>query len=229
MILINYVCSLGNACQTAKLFQIYGIKKCSFPFDWSFSDYQSIKYSIESNFEYLMDKNYHKQIVQNQKSTHTLIAKTFNDRYLNTFQSKNDVPIIFNHKDITTEQGYRYYERCVMRFQTLLTKENKLFMMINANRKEDDLSAYASELFELGKCLQSKSYSSYLLYIHHVKSNKYNATHHKVIKHENVILITLYVDDEIKGFSSVFANKQNDIYLWNIINTHYKLDIKDWG
>ena len=54
---INYVCSLGFCCHTARLLQNNKLKLSSYPFDWIFSNYKDIILCLEDNFKtFLNDK-----------------------------------------------------------------------------------------------------------------------------------------------------------------------------
>jgi hypothetical protein len=39
---INHVCSLGYLCQSSQILKQNGLKKCSYPFDWIFSNCDNI-------------------------------------------------------------------------------------------------------------------------------------------------------------------------------------------
>ncbi len=115
------------------------IKKASFPFDWIFSNPKMINDCINDNFKIFLDRKLHIKIPNKPgKSGH----KIYGDR-------------IFNHYDITTNENFEYYVRCVKRFRQLLTKNNILFIHMQTN-KTQKINEIPKDLDELYLTLKVK-------------------------------------------------------------------------
>jgi hypothetical protein len=56
---VKYVCSLGTLCQSSQILKNNNLKKCSYPFDWIFSNYDIIIRCIEDDFKIFLDKSYY--------------------------------------------------------------------------------------------------------------------------------------------------------------------------
>jgi hypothetical protein len=50
MLEINYTCSLGSLCHSSQILKRNNYKKCSYPFDWIFSNYDIIIDCLEDDF-----------------------------------------------------------------------------------------------------------------------------------------------------------------------------------
>ena len=62
MLEINYTCSLGNLCHGSQILKRNNYKKCSYPFDWIFSNCENIIHCIEDDFNIFLDKSYYVSI-----------------------------------------------------------------------------------------------------------------------------------------------------------------------
>ncbi|NBU53167.1 MAG: methyltransferase domain-containing protein [Alphaproteobacteria bacterium] len=120
---INYVCSLGPYCQSSQVLKRWNLKKCSYPFDWIFSNCDIILHCIKDDFKVFLDREYYKTI------TH--------DRCEHTYYK---LGCMFNHSNPKIDDDkYSYYGRCVNRFRSLLAYDgHKLFMMMMLNMVEPD-------------------------------------------------------------------------------------------
>ena len=131
---IDSACSLGFSCHSAQILKRNKYKCCSFPFDWIFSNCDSIIHCIESNFSIFLDKSYYVDISPSQCG---------HSKY-NEF--------MFNHYNpLTNVDHYDYYVRCVDRFRNLLqNQENKLFITtyLNMNSIDDSVK---NEMIEFDK------------------------------------------------------------------------------
>lgn len=103
---INYVCSLGDRCHTAKFMKRLNLKLVSYPFDWIFSGTDTIIHTIENDFKIFLDKSYY----------HDVDNKVYNDQCGHSFYHSS----FFNHKDPRKEEHHEYYVRCIDRFKNLL-------------------------------------------------------------------------------------------------------------
>ena len=116
---INYICSLGTVCHPASWAKRMNLKKCSYPFDWIFSDINMVIDCINDDFKKFLDRNNHipslkpKHKEKKNKSGHKIYGGS-----------------MFNHHNILDDEDYNYFTRCVQRFRTLINKDgNKLFMI----------------------------------------------------------------------------------------------------
>ena len=117
---IKYVCSLGTVCQSSQILKNNNLKKCSYPFDWIFSNCDSIIHCIEDDFKIFLDKSYYISI---------------SDSYCG---HSHYCPHMWRHHNpLNNENHYNYYVRCVNRFKLLLqSQEHKLFTMIFVNKEQ---------------------------------------------------------------------------------------------
>jgi len=59
MLEINYTCSLGSLCHSSQILKRNNYKKCSYPFDWIFSNYDIIIDCLIDDFNIFLDKSYY--------------------------------------------------------------------------------------------------------------------------------------------------------------------------
>lgn len=112
---IKYTCSLGTLCQTSEVLKNNNLKLCSYPFDWIFSDTNTILDCLQDNFTKFLDSSFY---INNKHQ--------FNPRQCGHSIYHED---FFFHKNPRNIDDYNYYTRCVKRFKNLLSnKEEKLFM-----------------------------------------------------------------------------------------------------
>ena len=123
--LINHVCSLGSNCMPSFFLQAQGLKIKSYPFDWCFSEEESIRYCIKNKFKDFLNADLHKP-----KDTN----------YIYNIKTKNKYPLIqLGGGDRSHERhplnDMPYYERCVERFNKMIESgEPTLFVTSFKNR-----------------------------------------------------------------------------------------------
>ena len=66
MLEINYTCSVGSLCHSSQILKRNNYKKCSYPFDWIFSNYDIIIDCLEDDFNIFLDKSYYNIISETQ-------------------------------------------------------------------------------------------------------------------------------------------------------------------
>lgn len=106
---INYICSLGTLCHSAKYIKDNNTKKCSYPFDWIFSNPHVIIKIIKNDFVDFLNKEHYKKI-NDKKCDHDLYGGN-----------------MFNHHNPLNEKDHEYFKRCVVCFKELLDKKNQNF------------------------------------------------------------------------------------------------------
>lgn len=203
---IKYVCSLGSLCQSSQILKNNKLKKCSYPFDWIFSNCDIIIHCIENNFDIFLDKSYYISISKNQCGHSYYNNKMFN--HYNPLNNKND---------------YNYYIRCVNRFKQLLKyEEHKLFIMIFVNM--DNINENLNNLIINFNNKFSKYTKNYtLLVIYHIKNKKNN--HYIFTHHDNIDFLELHTLSCSNGVE--FQNNNDNQYLDNIIISTYKFNIEN--
>lgn len=207
----KYVCSLGYNCFSSQLLKNNKLKKCSYPFDWIFSNCDNILHCLEDNFNIFLDKSYYNTINYNC-CEHTYYYK------------KGCGTNMFNHfNPLTNENSYNYYVRCVNRFKQLLQfEDHKLFIMIfdNMDNIEEELKISIVN-FNNKFSKHTKNYT--LLVIFHIKNKQNN--YHTFTHNENIDFLELHTLSESNG---VFFNDDNDNnYLNNILNKTYNFNIEN--
>lgn len=203
---IKYTCSLGSLCHSSQILKNNKLKKCSYPFDWIFSNYNNIIHCIEDDFNIFLDKSYYISI-SNKKCGHSYYNKNMFNHY-NPLNNKND---------------YNYYIRCCNKFKQLLKcEEYKLFIMIfvNMDNVEENLK---NNIINFNNKFSKYTQNYKLLTIFHIKNKKKN--HHIFSYYDNIDFLELHTISNSNGIS--FNNNNDNIYLDNIINTTYKFNLEN--
>jgi hypothetical protein len=206
MMEIKYVCSLGSLCHSSQILINNNLKKCSYPFDWIFSNYNNIIHCLETDFNIFLDKSYYVSISERQCS-HSL--------YYNC---------MFNHHNpLDNTDHYNYYIRCVNRFKQLLQfEEQKLFIMIftNMDNIEENLK---NDIINFNNKFSKYTKNYTLLVIFHIKNKENN--HHMFTHNDNIYFLELHTLSSSNGVS--FTNNEDDDYLNNIIKSTYNFNIEN--
>ncbi|MBN3849918.1 hypothetical protein G3N58_24295 [Paraburkholderia sp. Ac-20342] len=118
------VISIGSHCVTAGEIKRFGLKKSSYPFDWIFSNVAMVADCIKDDFEKFLDRRYHKAVpVEERRFRNANYCQ--HTYYLERF----GINFVFNHRDITSDEDFAYYSRCVERFRAVLNgNEPTLFL-----------------------------------------------------------------------------------------------------
>ena len=195
-----FTCSLGPFCHSAIILKQNNLKKCSYPFDWIFSNYNNVLHCIHDDFKSFLDKS-HYQTISNKQCSHSYYGKAI-------FQYRN--PLIH-------DTDYKYYVRCVDRFRGLLiNKEQKLFLTMNANNDAID-DSIIDTMVDFNKKFGIYTDNYVLLVILHVKNKERN--YHKITIKGNIHFLELHTKSSSNGIA--FTEYSDNIYLYNIIETHY--------
>jgi hypothetical protein len=207
---INYTCSLGSLCHSSQILKRNKYKYCSYPFDWIFSSCDNIIHCIEDNFSIFLDKSYYINISQ---------STCGHSKYGNS---------MFNHRNPLKNIGdYNYYVRCVDRFKKLLQKdEHKLFIMtfVNGEHNTDDYpnNYFSNNIINFNNTFSKHTKNYTLLVIIHCPNKKQN--HHIFTYNDNIHFLELHTLSLSTG--SEFVNKNDDIYLDNIMKSNYTFNLK---
>ena len=199
---INYVCSLGGHCHSSQLLKVNNLKKCSYPFDWIFSNYNNILHCIQDDFNCFLDKSKYISINNNPCGC--------GHSYYNNY-------MFVHHNLLNNENDYNYYIRCVNRFKNLLQyEEHKLFVMIfiNIQNVEENVK---NDIINFNNNFSKYTKNYTLLVIFHIPNQQQN--HHIFTYTGNIHFLelhTLSVSDGVK-----FENDDDNIYSDNIINSKY--------
>jgi hypothetical protein len=203
MIKINHVCSLGFMCHASSLLKRNNYKKCSYPFDWIFSDCNMILDCIKTNFKIFLDKSFYVKLG-------IYIGHT---KYLKY--------VWLHHNPLEKEEDYNYYIRCVNRFKELLKKkQKKLFIMMNVNQN-DSIENIKKSIIDFNKNFSKYTSNYRLLFIHHIPNKIKNS--HTFSTNNNIDFLELNTISISDGAS--FKDNNDNIYLDKILNSRYKFKI----
>lgn len=197
---IKFVCSLGSLCHSSQILKQNNLKKCSFPFDWIFSNYEMILDCLENDFKIFLDKSYYIHISKN-KCGH----------------SKYNNQMFFHHNPLIDKNHYNYFIRCVKRFKKLLEQEeNKLFVMIfiNMDCLDENLK---SNIINFNNNFKKYTKNYRLLVIFHIQNKPNN--YHLFTNYDNIDFLELHTLSNSSGLH--FYNLGDNNYLNQIINTKY--------
>lgn len=139
---------LGYRCSSAGILKQLQLKNESYPFDWLVSRLPVVQHCLETNFQYFIEDisaNYTQRNTVTQHYEHdgtvtficdeTVIVNTYYDTYPISvvnysipLQRPHDTyahNLLMNHHNIFTEKDFEYYQRCIQRFNLLLTQPTK--------------------------------------------------------------------------------------------------------
>ena len=206
---INYVCSLGFSCHSAFLLKRNNLKKCSYPFDWIYSNFIVVIDSLTDGFKKFLDKD------------------NFIDHlHCNPIQCGHKLygSAMFNHSNPRNQDVYEYYERCIVRFNNLLDKkEKKLFVIVNVNNEYYNNENYEDYFQNLNEILKNKTINYRILYIYHIGNQTEN--NYKMEQNENIDLLHLYTIST--STDVMFTDNNDNIYLDSILESYYNFNILD--
>lgn len=198
---IKYVCSLGTLCHTAYFLKRNRLKYFSYPFDWIFSNINTISDCVTDNFAKFLDKDNYTDHISNN-------PELCGHKYYGDW--------MFNHKSPRNEEHYNYYVRCVDRFRDLLLQnEKKLFVIMVVNNeffRGDD-----NDVIKLNKKLLNYTNNFKILCILHHPNNFNND--HTFIEYEDIDFLELYTKSVSDGIN--FIDENDNIYLDNILKSKY--------
>ena len=201
---IKYVASLGTLCHTANFLKTIGFKLESYPFDWIFSNQNTVIDCIEDDFKKFLDKTYYIDISKT-KCGHSLYDKR-----------------LFNHRNpLMSEQDYEYYMRCCDRFKHLLQQEeHKLFiiMFINMTKIDENIK---NNIIDFNNKL-SKYTNNYTLLVIFNLSKK--PTNDAIFTYnENIHFLELHTTTISNGLG--FASADDNKYMSDIIKSKYTFNL----
>jgi len=93
---INHFCSLGTLCHSSNLLKRNRFKKCSYPFDWIYSNCSTVLHCIKDDFKIFLDNNYYIDI--------DIITKLDENQCGHKYYDSR----MFNHKDPRQIDDYKY-------------------------------------------------------------------------------------------------------------------------
>lgn len=210
MVEINYTCSLGRLCHSSEILKRNNLKRCSYPFDWIFSNCDNIIHCIEDDFKIFLDKSYYNGIDGNH-CEHTYYK--YGSNYM------------FNHYNpLNNIEHYNYYVRCVNRFKNLLQKqENKLFIMLFDNIDNiENIENIKNSIIDFNNKFSKYTSNYTLLVIFHIPNKQQN--NHRFTYNDNIHFLEL--DTLSKTGGMFFFDNKDNIYLDNIIKSKYNFNVK---
>ena len=128
-----------------------------------------------------------------------------------------------HHNPLINKNHYNYYVRCVNRFKNLLQEqEHKLFIMIYVNMNNVDENI-KNKVIDFNNKFSKYTFNYTLLVIFHIQNKEQN--HHIFTYNDNIHFLELYTLSVSNGVR--FVNKNDNIYLDNIIKSKYNFNIKN--
>ena len=169
-------CSLGTLCHAAYMIKTIGLKRCSYPFDWIFSNPAIIVDCLENDFQVFLDRSLHcPSSLEEPCSGHMIYGGE-----------------TFRHRNVLQDDDYAYYVRCVDRFRSLLQNDcSKFFIMIMVNRGQPEpLPQEERDILHLNDALSQKTRNHHLIVIHH-HVDPSGAFQHSIRKTKDVTMVLL--------------------------------------
>lgn len=118
------VISVGSHCVTAGSLKRFGLKKSSYPFDWIFSSIPMVTDCLRDDFAKFLDRKYHRFVPVEFRE-----VKTANHCDHTYYKDNFGVKYVFNHRDITSNEDFEYYKRCVDRMRHVLSSNKKVLFL----------------------------------------------------------------------------------------------------
>jgi len=199
---IKYTCSLGSLCTASDLLKRNNRKYCSYPFDWIFSDCEMIMDCLNNDFEVFLNKSFYMEI-KDASNDNQCGHSIYN-------------PNLFQHRDPRNEKDYKYYVRCVNRFQELLRQpEHKLFVMININQQEHN-DSFRQKIVAFNNSFSKHTCNYTLLFIYHIPNKEQQF--HQFTYHDNIHILELHTYSFCHAY---FPDDRDTQYLDTIFTTTY--------
>ncbi len=104
----SYIASLGCACNTSMYLKQLNLKLFSLPYDWIFSNLDMIQHTIEDDFQSFLNPELINTRKQKQAGHNYYHNRLFN-----------------HHNPKDNEDDRSYYQRCISRFKSVLSSEEK--------------------------------------------------------------------------------------------------------
>ena len=191
-------CSLGTLCHGSQILKNNQLKKCSYPFDWIFSNCDNIIHCIEDDFKIFLDKSYYVTISDKQCG--------------HSYYNKH---MWWHHNPLVNEDDYNYYGRCVNRFKELLqSHQRKLFIMIFVNMVQMEESI-KENILNFNEKFSKYTQNYKLLVVFHIAPKEDTPTptpHHTLTSHDNTIdFLELHTLSLSNGVN--FINDEDNNYL----------------
>jgi hypothetical protein len=209
---ITHVCSLGSFCHTASHLQRYALRDCAYPFDWALSSPKMVMDCLRDDFATFLDSSHHEQMEPSISSNHRIYGTMVSGR---NFEGINNQNLTFPHRDITLPEHYQYYQRCVERFRTLLSRaEPKLFILCIQDEEYDPI-----EIRELRDQLRTKTENAHILCISlfNDRESRYTFDQEDGIRY---LKIHTYSRSDGRGF----AKDANNDYLHYLLQCLYTFE-----
>jgi len=198
MLKFNQACSLGPFCHSAQLLKRNHYKTCSYPFDWIFSNCDTILDCLHNDFKVFLDKSYYIP-VSDQRCGHS----KYNER-------------MFNHHNPIYPNDYNYYTRCVSRFRSFIkTTQHKLFIMMFVNGTK----IKTKQIIQFNDTFSKYTTNYTLLIINHKQGKR----KHKFVYKDNIHFLKLQTETESNGLT---LDEDDNLYLDAIIQLKYRYEIK---
>lgn len=209
---INYVCSLGNYCHSANILKRIGIKICSYPFDWIFSNSGMITHCLQDDFKTFLSNSHYRSVSK------TVCEHDF-------YKQHHGLNLMFRHfNPLVNKKDYSYYKRCVKRFRHMLKMPNsKLFvkMFINMSNGTNEINEKKLEIMEFEKKMSAITNNYIFLVIFNISNQ--NKNYHNFILDLNIHYLELHTVSSSAGVG--FTNEDDNVYLDNIIMQAYSFDL----
>ena len=109
--------SLGTWCMASQYLKHAGIKKESYPFDWILTTFDITSDCIETEFSEFLNKDH-------------MIYKCVS-KYPQVDHKFYNINMFLHHDPLNNEKDYKYFQRCVQRFQNMYKKKDKNIMFFS--------------------------------------------------------------------------------------------------
>lgn len=132
------VVSLGGNCAAARHFQAHKLSEAYMPFDWSFSEFESIYLALHDDFKGFLENI---SVKSSGEVNHEVVDETYNIRFVHEFKNldQNIDPANTRVALYDYHENKAKYERRINRLRKALRSKKKLFFFRTVITKQDAL------------------------------------------------------------------------------------------
>lgn len=219
--------SVGHRCTSASLIKELRQKFETYPFDWVVSKLDVLVHCIETNFEeYMRVENYADKSTEtfnlcDDVKTHVCHENVVYNKYYEENLMPEELPnsigtygmkLVMSHHDIRKEEHYQYFQRCVQRFQKILSlPQQKFYLYVHPIMGMTD---YENNVGQGGLLTYFNAFSDYLktktanamgIFFVVVKNEEKKGQIDVLFDTDDIIVQTLYANENLIDGGGVYS------------------------
>lgn len=215
----HIIFSIGHRCTSSSLIKEAKLKFETYPFDWIVTKLNVIKHCIENRFEeFLKRENYVKiksvtyNLIDNDKKYITNEEPIINTYYENDPLNKStyDMNLAMTHHNINIEKDFKYFERCINRFNNILSSDKKKFYLyihkiMGINDYNEKNNYLQKEFIEFTDFMNTKTQNSYGIFFFVVNNEIKKGEVETIYKTDKCVIFTIYTNNNLIDSGAIFS------------------------